>query len=139
MSEIDRERVTQYLAEIKESLSVLRDITSTATVEDFVKDDLKIRAAKYTLIVMVETICNLFRHILAKKWHIGVEEYMEAAIKMRDKGVLSERLYEQLIPLIKLRHQLIHGYWKTDNRRLFEETRESLWIIDQLITEMKEV
>lgn len=139
MSEIDRERVTQYLVEIKESLSVLRDITSTTNVENFVKDDLKIRAMKYTLIVMVETMCNLFRHILAKKWHIGVEEYMEAAIKMRDKRVLSERLYEQLIPLIKLRHQLIHGYWKTDNRRLFEETRQSLWIIDQLITEMKEI
>jgi len=138
VGEIDKKRVIQYLAEIRESLSMLKDITSTP-VDDFVKDAIKIRAMKYTLIVLVETICNLFRHILAKKWHISVEEYMEAVIKMRDMGMVSERVYDKLIPLVKLRHQLIHGYWKTDDRRLFEETRQSLWIIEELIREMKKL
>ena len=33
-------------------------------------------------------------------------------------------------------YQLIHGYWKTDNKRLFEETRDNLSAIETLMTEM---
>jgi len=91
---------------------------------------------KYTLIVLVEAICNLCRHILAKKAHIVVEEYMEAILKMQEKGFLSDSIVEKLVPLTKLRHQLIHGYWKTDDRRLFLETKNSLGVIEQFIKEL---
>ncbi len=137
MPDIDRERADYYLVEIKESLAVLKDITTKSGVEDFVEDTMKVRAMKYTIVVMVEAICNLFRHILAKRFHEVVEEYMEAVIKMREKGILSKEISEKLIPLTKLRHQLIHGYWKTDDRRLFEETRDNLDVIETLVTEMK--
>ncbi|MBI5194539.1 MAG: DUF86 domain-containing protein [Nitrospirae bacterium] len=136
MPDINRERVEQYLAEIKESLTVLRDITTKSDVEGFVVDSIKVRAVKYTIVIMVEAICNLFRHILAKKFHVVVEEYMEAVIKSREKGILSRNISERLIPLTKLRHQLIHGYWKTDDRRLFEETRDNLDIIESFLTEI---
>lgn len=137
MPDIDRERADHYLVEIKESLAVLKDITTGSGVEGFVEDTMKVRAMKYTIVVMVEAICNLFRHILAKRFHEVVEEYMEAVIKMREKGILSKEISEKLIPLTKLRHQLIHGYWKTDDRRLFEETRDNLDVIETLVTEMK--
>jgi uncharacterized protein YutE (UPF0331/DUF86 family) len=136
MPDIDRKRVEQYLVEIIESLTVLKNLTDGSNVGDFAGDQVKVRAMKYTLVVMVEAICNLFRHILAKRYHEVVEEYMETVIKIREKGVLSTSILEKLIPLTKLRHQLIHGYWKTDDRRLFEETRDSLAVIEALITEM---
>ena len=136
MPDIDRERVDRYLVEIRESLAVLKNITDGSSVEDFAGDQIKVRAMKYTLVVMVEAICNLFRHILAKRFHQVVEEYMETVIKIREKGVLSKAIAEKLIPLTKLRHQLIHGYWKTDNKRLFEETRDNLSAIETLMTEM---
>ena len=103
---------------------------------DCIRDSLKIKAMKYTLIIWVEAICNLCRHILAKKVLIAVEEYMETIIRMQEKGFLSEEVVNQLVPLIKLRHQLIHGYWKTDDQRLFLETKKSLNIIDRFISEV---
>jgi uncharacterized protein YutE (UPF0331/DUF86 family) len=125
----------QYEAEIKEAQNILAEII-LMDENDFIRDPIKIRAMKYTLIVLVEAICNLCRHILAKKAHVVVEEYMEAILKMQEKDFLSDSIVEKLVPLTKLRHQLVHGYWKTDDRRLFLETKDSLGVIDQFIKEL---
>lgn len=125
----------QYVAEIKEAQNILAEFILT-DVNVFIRDPIKIRAMKYTLIVLVEAICNLCRHILAKKTHVVVEEYMEAILKMQEKDFLSDGMVEKLVPLTKLRHQLIHGYWKTDDRRLFSETKNSLGVIKQFIKDL---
>ena len=132
---MDKDRILRYEAEIKEAQNVLAEITSDS-VDEFVRDSMKIKAMKYTLIVLVESICNLCRHMLAKKAHVVVEEYMEAIQQMQEKGFHSGEITNKLIPLTKLRHQLIHGYWKTDDRRLFVETRDNLRAIDEFITEL---
>jgi uncharacterized protein YutE (UPF0331/DUF86 family) len=132
---LDKDKILQYEAEIREAQNVLAEITSE-DVNGCIRDPVKIRAMKYTLIVLVEAICNICRHILAKKAHTVVEEYVEAILKMHEKGFLSKEVTERLVPLTKLRHQLIHGYWKTDDRRLFTETKENLKTIDEFISEM---
>lgn len=57
MAALDREKVARFEAEIKESRAILAEITSEE-VNDFLRDPMKIRAMKYTLIVLVEMICN---------------------------------------------------------------------------------
>jgi len=52
MPDIDRERADHYLVEIKESLAVLKDITTKSGVEGFVEDTMKVRAMKYTIKLM---------------------------------------------------------------------------------------
>ena len=94
---------------------------------------------KYSLILLAEAICNLGRHILAKKAHVAVEEYMETILKMQEKRFLSDEVTNELIPLMKLRHQLIHGYWKTDDRRLFLETANSLTTVDKFLSEVRQL
>lgn len=138
MSTVDQERIGFYKAEILEAQDFLSQIT-LAEIEDFINDPFKIRAFKYTIIILVEAIANLARHILAKKAHVVIEEYMEALLKMQEKGFLSEEISKSLIPLIKLRHQLIHGYWKTDDRRLFLETKNSLQKINEFISEIDKI
>lgn len=135
MANLDKHKILLYKAEIKEAQNVLLEITSR-DLDEFVQNSMMIRAMKYTLITLVEAICNMCRHILAKKAHTIVEEYVEAVLKMREGGFLSEATVNQLIPLTKLRHQLIHGYWKTDDRRLFVETKEGLKIIDTFLSEI---
>lgn len=138
MAALDRERISRFLVEIQESKQVLADLTS-GHVSEFVIDTVKVRAMKYTLIILVEVICNLCRHILAKKANTVVEEYLEAITRMQEKGMLSTELTNRLVPLTKLRHQLIHGYWKTDDQRLFAETKSSLGIIDQFVEEVHRI
>ena len=135
MGNLDKDKILHYQAEIKDAQSTLAEITSVG-IDEFIRDPMKIKAMKYTMIVLVEAICNLCRHILAKKTHTVVEEYMEAILKMHEKGVLSEEIMRRLVPLTKLRHQLIHGYWKTDDRRLFIETRDNLKAIDRFLSEI---
>ena len=136
MAALDREKVIRFRAEIEDARQVLSEMTS-GDANEFLRDPFKIRAMKYTLIVMVEAICNLCRHVLAKRVHTVVEEYMEAILKMQEKGFLPEELVNQLVPLTKLRNQLIHGYWKTDDRRLFSETKSSLEIIARFMEETR--
>jgi len=135
MASLEKDKILRYQAEIKESQAVLAEITS-GNIEEAIHNPLKIRAMKYSLILLAEAICNLGRHILAKKAHVAVEEYMETILKMQEKGFLSRELANELTPLMKLRHQLIHGYWKTDDRRLFLETAHSLTIIDKFLSEV---
>jgi uncharacterized protein YutE (UPF0331/DUF86 family) len=135
---VDQDKILQYEAEIREAEGLLAEITA-GDIEEFAGNSLKIRAMKYTLIVLVEAICNICRHILAKKTHIVVGEYMDAILKMEEQGFLSKETTNKLVPLTKLRHQLIHGYWKTDNRRLFTETWESLRTIDEFISEIRQL
>lgn len=132
MAALDKEKIAPFAAEIKEARELLADITS-GELNHFLSDPIKIRAMKYTLIVMVEAICNLCRHVLAKRTNTVVEEHLEAILKMQEKGLLSVELVNQLVPLTKLRHQLIHGYWKIDDGRLFAETKASLKVIDQFL------
>lgn len=138
MAGIDRNKVQSYRAEIKDSLNILREIVS-GDITLFVRDPLKVRALKYSLIVMVEAICNLSRHMLAKISHVAVEEYMETIIKMGEKGFISEERTKRLVPLIKLRHQLIHGYWKTNDARLFQETKDNLSEVESFIQEIDSI
>lgn len=138
MSTIDQERISTYKAEILEAQNFLYQITS-GEINEFIIDPFKIRALKYTIIVLVEAISNLARHILAKKAHVVIEEYMEALLKMQEKGFLTEEISKSLIPLIKLGHQLIHGYWKTDDRRLFLETKNTLNKIKEFISEIDKI
>jgi uncharacterized protein YutE (UPF0331/DUF86 family) len=132
---LDTQKILRYTGEIREAQGLRVEMTSE-DIDQCSADPIKMRAMKYTLIVLVEAICNLCRHILAKKTHVVVEEYMEAILKMEEKGFLSGQTANSLIPLTKLRHQLIHGYWKTDDRRLFAETKNSLKIIDGFLSEI---
>lgn len=135
MAPLDKDKILRYKADVKEARNVLKEITSE-NVDDYVRDSMKLRALKYTLIVLVEGICNLCRYLLAKKAYIVVEEYMETILKMQEKGFLSKEISDKLVPLTKLRHQLIHGYWKTDDRRLFMETKDNLKTIDAFLSEI---
>ena len=137
MAPLDKDKILRYKAEVKEARNVLKEITDESA-DDYVRDSMKIRALKYTLIILVEGICNLCRHLLAKKAYIVVEEYMEAILKMQEKGFLSKEIADKLVPLTKLRHQLIHGYWKTDDRRLFIETKNNLKTIDVFLSEIEQ-
>ena len=138
MGNLDRDKIQRYEAEIREAQNVLFQITSDP-IDQSIRDPLKVRALKYTLIVLVEAICNLCRHILAKKAHLVVEEYMDTILKMQEKAFLSDDLTRRLIPLTKLRHQLIHGYWKTDDQRLFMETQDNLKTIDSFLSEIQQL
>ena len=135
LGNLDKDKIARYEAEIKEAQNVLMEITS-GDVEVCVRDPMKVKALKYTLIVLVETICNICRHILAKKASVVVEEYMESILKMEEKGFLSEATANRLIPLTKLRHQLIHGYWKTDDKRLIIETKDNIGTIDDFLSQV---
>jgi uncharacterized protein YutE (UPF0331/DUF86 family) len=57
---------------------------------------------------------------------------------MQEKGFLSKEISDKLVPLTKLRHQLIHGYWKTDDRRLYIETKDNLNTIDAFLSEIEQ-
>ncbi len=49
MGSVDKEKVWQYEAEIKEAQNVLAEITA-GDIEDFIRDPMKIRAIKYTFL-----------------------------------------------------------------------------------------
>ncbi len=52
----------QYKAEIKEAQNILAEMISI-NVNDFVRDPIKVRAMKYTLIVLVEAIYRERAHV----------------------------------------------------------------------------
>ncbi len=91
MAALDMGKILQYEAEIKGAINVLTEITSQDLV-DSVRDSLKIRALKYTLIVLVEAICNLCRHILAKKAFVAVKNIGKRLSECRKENIFQKKL-----------------------------------------------
>lgn len=124
MADLDKGRVLRYQAEIKEARNFLLTLISQ-NMEETVRDETKVKSLKYTFVILAEAISNLCRHVLAKMAFAAVEEYVESIVKMQEKGFLSVDTGNRLIPLMKLRHQLIHGYWKIDTKGCFEKQRRA--------------
>jgi len=112
---VDRVRISRYLTEIQKSGSEIKNlvIQSHLSVES-----IELKAAKYMLIELAESIANTLQHILAKEKGIPVSGYIDTIVKGEKYGIISEDLYDKLKPFFDFRNSLVHRYWTIDDSML---------------------
>ena len=66
---------------------------------------------------------------------------MHALIILRNKGMMDDEEYHDLLNIIKLRNLLVHRYWVIDDKRIYESVRKDfkklLSFVDRVIEHVK--
>jgi uncharacterized protein YutE (UPF0331/DUF86 family) len=102
--------------------SLLREIRSfpLGNQSDFFADRRNIWAAESCLRRCLEALFDIGRHILARGYGLGVSEYKEIALRLREKAVLAETEAKLLTVLAGYRNRLVHFYHEVSAKELFE-------------------
>ena len=77
-------------------------------------------------------------HILSGVYRTSVEEYEQILEKLREKGVISKELYEELRGLGGFRNILVHGYLSLDPELVYYHFKKALHAFPRFIAEIEE-
>ncbi|MFO7931624.1 MAG: HepT-like ribonuclease domain-containing protein [Desulfosalsimonas sp.] len=130
----DPVRIRSYLLEIrKNSLSLNQLIDNN----ELAPESVPLKAAKYVLIELAESMSNTIQHILAKEKGVAVSGYIDTVVKGHEHGILSLELFDRLKPFFDFRNSLIHRYWTVDDRRLIENINSGRHDFERFIDEIE--
>ena len=114
---IDRIRLARYLSEIIKSSNELKELIEKNSLEP---ESIELKAAKYLLIELAESISNVLQHILAKGKGTPVSGYIDTIVKGNKAGIISKDLFDRLKPFMDFRNSLVHRYWIIDDSKLIQ-------------------
>ena len=112
---IDRVKIGRYLTEIQKNG---RELKNLVTTDSLAAESIELKAAKYLLIELAESISNTLQHLLAKEKGIPVSGYIDTIVKGKTHGIISKGLFDRLKPFLDFRNSLIHRYWTIDDSLL---------------------
>lgn len=123
---IDVKRISQYIYEIKENTDDIKSILEDFSPEEILNNKRILKALKFNLVEIAESISLTIQHILAKNYGIPVKGYIDTIKKAREKNIIDESIYVSLKPFFDFRNILIHRYWEIDDSLLLKNVKENL-------------
>jgi uncharacterized protein YutE (UPF0331/DUF86 family) len=129
-SRISQRIVTNRLAIIDELLRQIRTLP-LEDVDLFLADHRSAAAESY-LRRALEAVLDIGRHILAKGFAIGVTEYKEIAIKLRDRHALTAEEANLLFKMAGYRNRMVHFYHEITPDELFNICATQLGDIERI-------
>lgn len=82
---IDVKRISQYIYEIKENTDDIKSILEDFSPEEILNNKRILKALKFNLVEIAESISLTIQHILAKNYGIPVKGYIDTIKKAREK------------------------------------------------------
>jgi uncharacterized protein YutE (UPF0331/DUF86 family) len=131
---VDQSRIRKYLMEIrKNSLELNRLVDEN----ELAPDTIPLKAAKYIIIELAEAMSGAIQHILAKDKGIAASGYIDAVLKARENGLVSEFLFQRLKPFFDFRNSLIQRYWTIDDSLLIANIYKGKHDFERFIEEIE--
>lgn len=90
------------------------------SLEVFLEDSRNVFTAESCLRTSLEALFDLGRHILAKRFGVGVTEYKEIAFELERQGVLDADKADLLKVLAGYRNRMVHFYHEIKPKELYE-------------------
>lgn len=116
---VSRRIVADRLAWIERMLEEIRNLP-LANLEAFLEDRRNVFAAESCLRTSLEALFDLGRHILAKRYGVGVTEYKEIAFELERQSVLDPDKAVLLKILAGYRNRMVHFYHEITPKELYE-------------------
>jgi uncharacterized protein YutE (UPF0331/DUF86 family) len=131
-NKVNKERMKQFVGEIKEALLILRGYIVKGK-EEILSDPTILSSIKYNLIVAIQGCIDICNHLVAKKGGRAPEDYADCFKLMAELRILGKGLSERLARMAKFRNLLIHLYWRIDNEQIYQILTRNLDDIDQFL------
>jgi uncharacterized protein YutE (UPF0331/DUF86 family) len=107
---IDRERIIQKAAFIKEQTAALRSLAAQRSKAAILGDRWVIKGIKYSLQTAIEACIDLAYHICAKRLSQAPVESRDAFKRLAAAGIISEAELLQYSAMVGFRNRVVHGY-----------------------------
>lgn len=134
--ELNISLVKRRVEEIKKAVNGLRSLASVGK-DGFISDPNTCDAAKYRLILAIESAVSICNHIAARIGKKVPESYADCFLVLGDIGVISKGLSERLARMAKFRNLLVHLYWQVDDEKIFDIIQNDLQDLEEYIRELK--
>ncbi|WP_338825110.1 hypothetical protein MHOCP_06720 [Moorella humiferrea] len=117
---IDKERVLQKIAYIREQVSAIEELVKTSGRQEILNDPWKLRGVKYALQTAIEAVIDIAYHIVAKKYSYPPADARDALRVLEKNGVISSDDFDNYTAMVGFRNRLVHGYQEISPERLYE-------------------
>ncbi len=117
-------------------LSQIRELP-IADRDQFFSDARNPLACESCLRRALEALLDLGRHILAKGFEIGIEEYKAIGPALEKVGVISRDDSDRFRVLAGYRNRIVHFYHEVSDQEIYEICSEQLQDIEFLLASMK--
>lgn len=128
----DPDRVTRLVSEIRDAVTVLRDLGELPQ-DTFLGDDHKVGNAKYKLIVAIEGCLDLANHVISRNELRMPEGYADTFAVLAENDVLEAAFADRLGEMARFRNRLVHIYWDVDDARVHRYLEHELGDLDRFL------
>jgi uncharacterized protein YutE (UPF0331/DUF86 family) len=132
---INLSRLSQKVADIKQSLAVLQEYTKQGETT-FLNNSEAVRSARYAFIVLIEAATNIANHLCARLLHEAPQSYADCFLLLGKHDLLPAELSERLGKMTGFRNLLVHGYSKVDDKVMLKIMKYDLRDLDLFLTEV---
>ena len=99
----------------------------------FLADRRNVWAAESCLRRALEALLDLGRHILSKRFGVGVSEYKAIAAGLQERGVLGRREAELLQIMAGYRNRMVHFYHEIGPEELYQVCAHDLVDVEHIV------
>jgi uncharacterized protein YutE (UPF0331/DUF86 family) len=122
---MDIDKITNKFIHLDEYLDLLNQVGSKEK-EAFLNDKLLIGSAKYYLQVSIEVCLDVAGHIIASERLRAPKDYADSFAVLKEAGIISSDLCQQLRQMAKFRNRLVHLYSEIDDTYIYSFIQNEL-------------
>ena len=120
-----KEKINNKIEIIERNLKFLERYNGLS-FEDFQSDYMKIQAAKFSLLEIIESCIDISNHIIVYNSFRKVEHYSDMFKVLAENNILTKSLSEDLINMARFRNILVYRYGEIDDKRVLEIIQNNL-------------
>lgn len=118
---VNKEEIRHRLSEIREAVDFLG-----SSQKEMKESRDRFLLGRYFLQIMLEAIFTIGNQIIADGNFRKPGSYRDILQVLKDNGIITQELYDKLLPFAELRNRLVHTYWKISLEELLEICRDLL-------------
>ena len=115
---VDRERIEQRLMKLEQTVRKLKEIATYSWAEYSQDEGLRDRAER-NLQLAAQACIDLANHLIADYGFMSPLTYAESFVVLREEGIISPDLAENMQKIAGFRNILVHDYLKIDQQIVY--------------------
>lgn len=136
--ELNIPRISEKVSDIKKTLLLLKDY-GRRDDKSFLENEEAIRAARYSLIVLIEAATNIANHLCSRLLSKVPATYADTFLSLGEEEILDIKLSRNLAQMARFRNLLVHGYGEVDDQRMLKIIREDLTDVEGFLQQVAEI
>ena len=122
---VDVKKITALVDRVRGYVLKLQKLRSLSETE-FFDNSLSVDSAQLNLQYAIEACLDLTNHLIARLGLRAPKDYADSFRVLAESGIVLESFLPTLIKMAKMRNRLVHLYWETDEKEIYQTLQNHL-------------